>query len=335
MSEKVKWGILSTANIGVKKVIPAMQAGEFSEIVAIASRDGEKVKQVARELGIPRAYGSYQELLADASVDAIYNPLPNHLHMPVTVQCMNAGKHVLCEKPVAINTSEVRELIKVRDRQKVKVGEAFMVRTHPQWVTTRQLIAQGEIGDLKSIHGFFSYFNNDPRNIRNIPEFGGGALYDIGCYPVHTSRFIFGEEPQRVASLIDYDPDLKVDRLVSVLMDFPSGQATFTAATQIQRHQTMQFFGTKKMIEIEIPFNAPDDRPCRILINDGDISTQATQVITIEACNQYTLQGDAFSQAILQDTEVPVPLEDSLHNMAVIEAIFRAGGSGRWENLGK
>ena len=333
MSKKIKWGILSTANIGVKKVIPAMQAGAFSEIVAIASRDGEKVKKIAGELGIPKAYGSYEDLLTDGSVDAIYNPLPNHLHVPVTIQCMHAGKHVLCEKPVAINTNEVNELIKVRDQQKVKVGEAFMVRTHPQWITTRQLIRQGEIGDLKSIQGFFSYFNKDPRNIRNIPEFGGGALFDIGCYPIHTSRFIYGEEPTRVASLIDYDPELKVDRLVSVMMDFPSGQSSFTVSTQIQRSQTMQFFGTKKRIEIEIPFNAPDDQPCRILINDGDIFKHATDVITVETCNQYTLQGDAFSQAILQDTEVPVPLEDSMRNMAVIEAVFRSADTGRWESV--
>ena len=331
MSKKIKWGILSTANIGVKKVIPAMQAGEFSEIVAIASRDGEKAKKVANNLGIPKAYDSYEDLLADESIDAIYNPLPNHLHVPVTIQCMNAGKHVLCEKPIAINSDEVHELIKVRDRQKVKLGEAFMVRTHPQWVTTRQLIAKGEIGDLRSIHGFFSYFNVDPGNIRNIPEYGGGALFDIGCYPIHTSRFIFGEEPERVISLIDYDPELKVDRLLSVMLDFPSGQASFTAGTQVQRYQTMQFFGTKKKIEIEIPFNAPEDRPCRILINDGDIFKSATEVVNIEMCNQYALQGDAFSRAILDDTEVPVPLEDSLNNTAVIEAIFRSAKTGKWE----
>lgn len=333
MSRKIKWGVLSTANIGVRKVIPAMQAGAYAEIVAIASRDGEKAEKIAAELDIPKAYGSYEELLADKSIEAIYNPLPNHLHVPVTIQCMNAGKHVLCEKPIAMHTRDVHELMKARDRQKVKVGEAFMVRTHPQWIAARRLITQGEIGELKAIHGFFSYFNTDPQNIRNIPSSGGGALYDIGCYPIHTSRFIFGEEPARVASLINYDPELKVDRLVSVIMDFPSGQATFTAATQLQRYQVMQFFGTEKKVEIEIPFNAPDDQPCRLLINEGDIMKPATLVINVDRCNQYTLQGDAFSQAILNDTEVPVPLEDSLANTAVIEAIFRAGESGRWEDV--
>ena len=333
MSRKIKWGVLSTANIGVRKVIPAMQAGAYAEIVAIASRDGEKAEKIAAELDIPKAYGSYEELLADKSIEAIYNPLPNHLHVPVTIQCMNAGKHVLCEKPIAMHTRDVYELMKARDRQKVKVGEAFMVRTHPQWIAARRLITQGEIGELKAIHGFFSYFNTDPQNIRNIPSSGGGALYDIGCYPIHTSRFIFGEEPARVASLINYDPELKVDRLVSVIMDFPSGQATFTAATQLQRYQVMQFFGTEKKVEIEIPFNAPDDQPCRLLINEGDIMKPATLVINVDRCNQYTLQGDAFSQAILNDTEVPVPLEDSLANTAVIEAVFRAGESGRWEDV--
>ncbi len=331
MSKKIKWGILSTANIGVKKVIPAMQKGTYSEVVAIASRNHESAKRVAGELNIPTAYGSYKDLLADESIDAIYNPLPNHLHVPVTIECMEAGKHVLCEKPIALNTEELRRLIAVREQHKVKVGEAFMVHTHPQWITARQLINQGEIGDLKSIHGFFSYFNNDAKNIRNIAEYGGGALFDIGCYPIHTSRFIFGEEPTGVISLIDYDPDLKVDRLTSAILKFPSGQASFTAATQLQRYQTMQFFGTKKSMEIEVPFNAPDDQPCRILLNDGDIMKPYTAVTTIETCDQYTVQGDAFSLAILEDRAEPVPLEDSLGNTAVIEAIFKSARTGQWE----
>ena len=332
MVKKVRWGVLGVARIAVRKVIPGMQKGEWSEIAAIASRERRKAEEAARALGIPKAYGSYEELLADAEIEAIYNPLPNYLHVPWSLKAAEAGKHVLCEKPLSLTVAEARSLLAARDRTGLKIGEAFMVRTHPQWQRTRELIASGRIGQLRSVLGFFSYFNRDPENIRSRPEWGGGGLLDIGCYPIFTSRFIFGEEPLRVLGLIERDPEMKIDRLTSAILEFPSGQSVFTCATQLVHYQRMHFLGTLGRIEIEIPFNAPNDRPCRIFIDDGrDVIGSGITTETISACDQYTIQGDLFSRAVREGGEVPVPLEDSIRNMAVIEAIFRSAESGRWE----
>jgi predicted dehydrogenase len=333
MPTKVRWGVLSTAHFALTKASPAMQKGEWSEVAAIASRDKAKAEKAAKELGIPKAYGSYEELLADPEIEAIYNPLPNHLHVPWSIKAAEAGKHVLCEKPLSMTVAEARQLIAARDRAGVKIGEAFMVRTHPQWLRTRELIASGRIGELRSIVGVFSYFNRDATNIRNILEVGGGALMDIGCYPITTSRFIFSEEPSRVMGILERDPEMKTDRLASAILDFPSGQAVFTCSTQLVPYQRMHFLGTRGRIEIEIPFNAPNDRPCRIFIDDGgnifgkDISTE-----TLPTCDQYTIQGDIFSRAIRENHDVPVPLEDASKNMAVIEAVFHSAQSGKWES---
>jgi predicted dehydrogenase len=333
MPNKVRWGVLSTAAIGVKKVLPAMQKGDWVELAAIASRDLHKAEETARALGIPRAYGSYEELLADPQIEAIYNPLPNQLHVPWSIKAAEAGKHVLCEKPISMTVAEAKSLLAVQQRTGVIIGEAFMVRTHPQWLRTRELIASGRIGQLRSIQGFFSYFNTDPKNIRNIPECGGGALMDIGCYPINTARFLFGEEPLRVSALLEKDPVLHVDRLTSAMLAFPSGQALFTCSMQLVPYQRMQILGTKGRIEIEIPFNAPNDRPCRIFIDDGrDLVGGGITVETFPICDQYTIQGDVFSQAVRAGTTVPVPLTDAIRNMAVIEAIVRSAASGRWES---
>ncbi|HKV62253.1 MAG TPA: Gfo/Idh/MocA family oxidoreductase [Candidatus Acidoferrum sp.] len=329
---KVKWGVLGAASIATRKVIPGMQKGEWSEIAAIASRDLKKAEEAAWELGIAQAYGSYEELLADPEIEAIYNPLPNHLHVPWSIKAAEAGKHVLCEKPISLTVAEARRLLELCERCGVKIGEAFMVKTHPQWLRTRDLIRKGVIGDLRAIVGAFSYFNRDPQNVRNNADWGGGGMLDIGCYPITTSRFIFGEEPVRVAGLIERDPDFKTDRLASAILEFPSGQAVFTCSTQLVPYQRMQFLGTTGRIEIEIPFNAPPDRGCRIFIDDGrDVFGGGIRIETIPVCDQYTVQGDAFSRAIRENSEVPVPLEDAIGNMAVIEAVFRAGDSGRWE----
>jgi predicted dehydrogenase len=329
---KVKWGVLGVASIATRKVIPGMQKGEWSEIAAIASRDLRKAKQAARKLGIAKAYGSYEELLADTEIEAVYNPLPNHLHVPWSVKAAEAGKHVLCEKPLSLTVAEARTLLAARERCGVKIGEAFMVKTHPQWLRTRELIRKGVIGELRAIVGMFSYFNRDPENVRSKVEWGGGGMLDIGCYPITTSRFIFEEEPVRVAGLIERDPDFKTDRLASVILEFPSGQAVFTCGTQLVHYQRMQFLGTKGRIEIEIPFNAPPDRACRVFVDDGrDVFGAGIRIETIPACDQYTVQGDAFSRAIREGGEVPVPLEDAIANMAVIEAVFRAAESARWE----
>ena len=329
--DKVKWGVLGVAGIAVKKVIPGMQKGEWSEIAAIASRDFKKAEDAARKLGIAKAYGSYETLLADPEIEAIYNPLPNHLHVPWSIKAAEAGKHVLCEKPLSLTVAEARTLLEVRERCGVKMGEAFMVKTHPQWLRVRELIRKSVIGELRAIVGAFSYFNRDPQNVRNIPEWGGGGLMDIGCYPITTSRFIFGEEPARVAGLIERDPDFTTDRLTSAMMEFPSGHCVFTCSTQLVSYQRMQFLGTKGRIEIKIPFNAPNDRPCELLIDDGrDVFGGGITTEMIPTCDQYTVQGDAFSRAIREGSEVAVPLEDAIANMAVIEAVFRAAESGRW-----
>ena len=332
MPNKVRWGVLGTAHIATRKVIPAMQHGEWSEVTAIASRTRHKAEEAARELGIAKAYGSYEELLADLEVEAIYNPLPNHLHVPWTLKAAEAGKHVLCEKPLSLTAEEARSLLVARDRTGVKIGEAFMVRTHPQWLRARELMESGRIGPLRSIMGFFSYFNRDPANIRNILPFGGGALMDIGCYPITTSRFIFRQEPSRVMSLIERDPETKIDRLTSAILDFPSGQSVFTCSTQLVAYQRMHFLGTKGRIEIEIPFNAPNQRPCRLFVDDGsDLFGGGVSTETLETCDQYTIQGDVFSRAVREGGEVPVSVEDAIQNMAVIDAIFRSSVSGKWE----
>jgi predicted dehydrogenase len=331
MPDKVRWGILGVARIATVKVIPAMQRGAYSDIVAIASRDLQKARSAAGDLGIPAAYGSYEELLADPDIEAIYNPLPNHLHVPWSIRAAEAGKHVLCEKPVSMTVAECRTLIDARNRTGVKIGEAFMVRTHPQWLRARELVRSGEIGDLRAVMTAFSYNNRDPKNIRNVDEWGGGALMDIGCYPIHLSRFLFGEEPTRALGLINRDPEMRIDRLTSAVLEFPSGQAVFTCSTQMVPYQRVQILGTRGRIDVEIPVNAPPNRPCRIWIDNGaDVFGSGIRGEEFEVCDQYTIQGDLFSRAVREGGDPPVPLEDSIRNMAVIEAVFQSAREERW-----
>lgn len=331
MTAKLRWGVLGAAKIAVEKVIPAMQDGQFCRITAIASRSLDKAAKAARKLGLEKAYGSYEELLADPEIDAVYNPLPNHLHVPWTIRAAEAGKHVLCEKPLALSAAEARRLLSVRDRCRVKILEAFMVRTHPQWLAVRDWVADGRIGRLLAIQGAFSYMNLDPANVRNVPEYGGGGLLDIGCYPIHTSRFVTGREPQRVFGLMEDDPDFQVDRLCSVILDFGDVQSSFVCGTQMVAYQRMHFFGTEGRIEIEIPFNAPPDRPCRVLIARGDLFGRDLEVHELPVCNQYTIQGDLFSRCILEDTEPVVSLEDSIRNMEILDAVVVSARRGCWQ----
>jgi predicted dehydrogenase len=331
MPSKLRFGVLSTASIGLRKVIPAMQQGELTTVAAIASRDLNKAKEAASAFDIARAYASYEELLADPGIDAIYNPLPNQLHVPWTIKAAEAGKHVLCEKPLSMTVAEAKTLLDVRARTGVKISEAFMIRSFHQWLRLRQLIEEGRIGDLRSVVGFFSYFNVNPANIRNRVETGGGGLYDIGCYCIHASRYAFGQEPARVVAALDRDPQMGTDRLASALLEFPSGHAIFTCSTQLIPYQRMQFLGTRGRIELEIPFNAPPDRPTRLFVDStGDLSGSGIGTEIFPVSDQYTLQGDAFAKAVFENTEVPVPIEDSIGNMAVIEAIFASAQSGGW-----
>ncbi|MEZ5667103.1 MAG: Gfo/Idh/MocA family oxidoreductase [Alphaproteobacteria bacterium] len=331
---KIKWGIISTALIGTAKVIPGMQTSPDCEIVAIASRSADKAKAAADKLGIAKAYGSYEAMLADPEIEAVYNPLPNNYHVPVSIQALEAGKHVLCEKPIAMHAAELEALIAARDRTGRQCVEAFMVRHHPQWQRTRELARSGALGRVMSVNGLFCYFNRDPANIRNIPETGGGAMYDIGCYPIVTSRYVFGEEPRRVAAITEYDPDFKCDRLASVLLDYPSGQAAFTVSTQMANYQRMHICGEKARVEVEIPFNAPPDRPCRIFVDDGSkLGDQSRRVEEFPTCDQYGLQGSAVSQAFRAGHSGEFPLEDAVKNMRVIDAALEAGRTGRWVEL--
>ena len=330
---KVRWGVLSTANIATKKVIPAMLQGSYTEVAAISSRSVESAREAAASLGIAKAYGSYEELLADPDIDVIYNPLPNHLHCEWSVKAMEAGKHVLCEKPLGMTVDDVENLIKTRDRCGVKAGEAFMVKSHPQWLAARDQVTAGDIGRLRMIQGTFSYYNADPANIRNIPEIGGGAMWDIGCYPVTLSRFIFREEPLRVAASFELDPEMGTDRLSCVIMEFPSGKAMFGVSTQLVPFQRMHLFGTNGHLEVVVPFNAPKDRPCQLRYDAGSVLQDEVHIQSFETMDQYTAQADDFSRAVLLDGEVPSTLEDALANTRVLMAIFRAAAEKRWVDV--
>ncbi|MGH9598692.1 MAG: Gfo/Idh/MocA family protein, partial [Terracidiphilus sp.] len=308
-----------------------MQRGEHTRVTAIASRDLAKAQKAAAALDIPTAYGSYEELLADPNIDAIYNPLPNQLHVPWTVKAAEAGKHVLCEKPLTMTVAEAKTLLAVRERTGVKIGEAFMIRSYPQWLRLRELLDEGRVGELRSVTGCFSYYNIDPKNIRNQVETGGGALMDIGCYLIHASRYAFRQEPRRVVACIDRDPKMGTDRLSSGILEFAGGHAIFTCGTQLIPYQRIHFLGTRGRIEIEIPFNAPIDRPTRIFIDStGDLSGSGVSTETFPAGDQYTLQGEAFAKAVREDAQPPVPLEDSIGNMAAIEALFESAGTDQW-----
>ena len=332
MAQTVNWGILSTAKIGREKVIPAMQKGSVSRVLGIASRDQSSAQTAADSLGIPRAYGSYEALLADPDIHAIYNPLPNHLHVPWSIKALEAGKHVLCEKPIALSTAEAETLVAARDRTGLVVAEAFMVRYAPWWLRVRALVREGRLGRVTAIQTFFSYFLDDPSNIRNMPEIGGGGLMDIGCYAIATARFIWGSEPTRVASLIERDPAMGTDRLTSGLVEFPEGHLTFTCSTQLVPHQRVTVVGTKARVEVLIPFNPIPSERAQILIDEGRALGGAQAVVEeFDPADQYTLQGDAVSRAILDGSALEFPLEDAIANMKVIEAMFRAGERGTWE----
>ena len=327
---KVSWGVLSTANIGVEKVIPAMQKGKYSQISAIASRSIDRAREVARKLEIPKSYGSYAKLLEDPEIEAVYIPLPNHLHVEWTIKSLEKGKHVLCEKPIGMNFKEAEHLNQEMKRfPDLNVMEAFMYRFHPQWKVVKKLLDEGSIGELKNIHSIFSYYNDNPKDIRNQPEIGGGGLLDIGCYCISSSRFLFNSEPIRVCGTIEYDPKMKIDRLVSAVLEFKNGTSTFTCSTQLMAYSRVDIFGTKGKIEIPMPFVPSPEIPSKIIQQVGS----QTKEFFSETCNQYTIQGDLFSKAILDDIKVPTPIEDAVANMKVIDKIFESHKKRTWVKL--
>jgi predicted dehydrogenase len=334
MAGKIRWGIISTANIGLQRVIPGMLRAQRGTVDAISSRDEARAKEAAASLGIPKAYGSYEALLADPEIDAVYNPLPNNLHIDWTIKALEAGKHVLCEKPIGMNAADAERLAAVKtDRH---VMEAFMVRFHPQWLRARELIRAGKIGDVKAVQVFFCYDNRDPDNIRNIAETGGGALMDIGCYGIVSGRFAFEAEPARVVSLIDRDPAFQTDRLTSFIGDFGAGrQLTVVVSTQLAAHQRVTIAGDKGRIEIPIAFNAPQAETTTLLIDDGSKLGGASSVQeVIPPSDQYAEQADAFARAVLGETELPYGIDDGIANMKIIDAVFRSEKSGGWEATG-
>lgn len=324
---KISWGVMSSAKIAVEKVIPAMQKGKYSKVVAIASRDIERARSAASKLKIAKAFGSYEELLKDPEINAIYIPLPNHLHIPWSIKALEAGKHVLCEKPIGLSAEQAQQLLSAsRKYPHLKIMEAFMYRFHPQWQETKRIVEGQIVGEIKSINSYFSYFNIDPDNIRNKREMGGGGLLDIGCYNISLSRFLLNSEPKRVLGKVEYDPVFKVDRQTSGILDFGSVCSTFTCGTQMAPYQRVNVVGTKGRIEIDIPFNAPSDQCTRIWLYEGSDCKE----IVFELCDQYTLQGDLFSLSILNDVPVPPPLKDAVNNMKVIEAVVKSSQTNSW-----
>lgn len=333
MTDRIRWGILGTATIAREDVIPGMRTAPYDQhavLAAIASRSLEKAQATAAEFGIESAFGSYEELLADASIDAVYIPLPNHLHVPYAIKALEAGKHVLCEKPIALSVAEAEQLVAVAQQHpELKLMEAFMYRHHPQWQWARQVVRDGKIGDVRTIQSFFSFFDDDPASILHHAEWGGGGLMDIGCYSISLSRFIYADEPQRVVAVLEHDPDFAVDRLTSGMMQFTAGTSTFTCSTRICDYQRVNIFGTAGRVEIEIPFNAPADRPARAWIEIDEV----VEEVQFETCDQYGIEVDLFSRAILDDTPVPTPIDDAVANMRVLEAIVRSGKSDGWVTL--
>ncbi len=328
---KVRWGVISTANIGLARVLPGMMKSRHIEIRAIASRKLSTAKKAAKDLGIPVAYGTYEELLDDPEIEAIYNPLPNHLHVPLTLAAARKGKHVLCEKPMALTAAEAATLKQAP--RGILIAEAFMVRAHPQWIKARELVRSGALGELRAIQSLFTYYNVDPRNVRNMADIGGGAAYDIGCYPVAVSRYIFGAEPKRAVSLVDRDPTFRTDRTTSALVDFGAGRhLTFTVSTQATNYQRVNIIGTKGRLEIVIPFNATQGEAMTILLDDGSkMAGESAKAIRLPKADQYQLQGEVFSRAVRGKEKLEFGLADAILQMRVLDAIFRSEKSKRWE----
>ncbi|MBN1406251.1 MAG: Gfo/Idh/MocA family oxidoreductase [Calditrichaceae bacterium] len=327
---KVKWGVLSTAKIGTEKVIPAMQKGMFTEVTAIASRSLESAKHAANKLNIPKAYSSYEALVNDPGIEAVYIPLPNHLHVEWAEKCMKAGKHVLLEKPIGLNYKQAEHLLQISKKySEIKIMEGFMYRHHPQMLEVKRLIDDGIIGEVRSTYSTFTYFNNNPKDIRNQPDIGGGGLLDIGCYCISLARFIFANEPKRVSGLIENDPHLRIDRLASGLLEFQEGYAGFMCSTQLQYQQYARVSGTKGMIEILKPFTPESDERAKIIL----LKDSNRKEITFDACDKYTIQSDLFSNAILNNQDSPLSIEDGVANMKVIEAVFLSAESGMMVKL--
>jgi len=327
----LRFGILSTAKIGREHLIPAIQSVNNASLMGIASRKLSSAKKLAAQTGAPLAFGSYEDMLASDEIDAVYIPLPTSHHVEWSVKAANAGKHVLCEKPISLKASDIKKIITARDKNKVLVSEAFMVTYHPQWLKVRELLARGTIGTLRHIDASFTYFNTDPKNMRNKPELGGGALPDIGVYPTVAARFATGLEPTRVQARVDIDPTFKTDRYANVLAEFPGITMTFYVSTQMGNRQTMVFHGEKGFIELTAPFNSNLYEGDEVRVHNA--GHNETKTFRYTGLNQYAFQIEAFVKAAAGKKQPLFSLEDSLLNQKVIDAIYKAGKSGRWQKV--
>lgn len=330
--EKLRLGVLGTSRIYAQRVAPSLKASLLVEPFAIASRDAEKAKKYGDAQRFSRSYGSYEALLADSEVDFVYIPLPNHLHLEYIKKAADAGKPVICEKPLCLNAKEAVEAAVYCQKKQIPLMEAFMYRFHSQWIRAKELAACGELGELMTVNGIYSYTNKDGNNIRNIEACGGGALLDIGCYTVSSARYLFGREPVRVVCTLVRDPVFKTDIFVSAILDFGEGKtATFSVSTQVFPHQRITIIGTGGSLSIKIPFNMPPDIPGHITM---DVGVEKRRIKT-KIADQYLLEFDAFAEALIRKTEVPAPVSDAVANMAVLDALFASAGSGTWEPVKK
>ncbi|MCZ8177589.1 MAG: Gfo/Idh/MocA family oxidoreductase [Rhizobium sp.] len=327
----LRFGILSTAKIGRELVVPAIQDAENAVVTAIASRDLAKARDMADRFSVPHAFGSYEEMLASDVIDAVYIPLPTSQHVEWAIKAADAGKHVLCEKPIALKAAEIDAIIAARERNKVVISEAYMVTYAPVWLKVRELLSQGAIGTLKMVQGSFTYFNRDPGNMRNIPELGGGALPDIGVYPTMTTRFVTGKEPVRVQSTIERDPEFGTDIYASVKADFGDFELNFYVATQMANRQLMVFHGTDGFIEVKSPFNA--DRWGAEEVELTNRSHNVSQIFRFPDSRQYKLEAEAFARVVAGTKGEVVTLESSKANQKLIDAIYRAAEKDGWETV--
>lgn len=321
MSEKINWGILGAAAIAKDQLMPAIKQSTNSNLMALASREIEKAKIIAEANNIPKCYGSYDELLNDPQIDAVYIPLPNHLHMEYTIKAIQKGKHVLVEKPICLKSNDVEEIIKVmNDFPQVKVMEAFMYKLHPQWIKVKELITDGAIGKLKFIQSSFSFFDDNPKSIVNTKEYGGGSLYDIGCYPVSVSRFLFDDQPKLICANMEIDPNLGIEVTTNCILEFENGRSQFFSSIRMKDNQNVKIFGTEGIIELVLPFNPLPNKQAEIIL----IKNETKEIIKVDSCNQYEIEVSLFSKSIIENTEPPVSIYDSLNNMLVIDKIFES-----------
>jgi len=325
-----RWGVLSTAKIGREQLLPAIVDAENSVLSAIASRDETKARALADRFGAPHSFGSYEALLASDTVDGVYIPLPTSQHIEWAVKAADAGKHVLVEKPLALNAADIDQVIAARDRNKVQICEAFMVVYHPQWIKVRDLVQSGAIGKLRYVQGAFTYYLKDPDNMRNRPELGGGALPDIGVYPTVSTRFVTGKEPQRVQATVERG-EFGTDSYSSIRADFGDFELAFYLSTEMANRQLMVFHGDKGFIEVHGPFNAGLYDHHRVSLHNQS-HTEET-LFRFPGAQQYRLQVEAFVRAAKGSGEPVFQLEDSVRNQKLIDAIFKAGDSGGWETV--